>query len=72
MDTKPNVGILVSGVLSPGTYNGTNVRLLPYFDGSLASTNNGSKSGVSVNFLDDGGIAPLVMNLPANGTGSNQ
>jgi hypothetical protein len=29
-------------------------------------------TGVSVNFLDDGGAAPLMKNMPANGTSSNQ
>ncbi len=67
-----NVGIKVPGILAPGMYNGTSVNLLPYFDGGLASTNNGQSSGVSVNFLDDGGAAPLTMNMPANGTSSNQ
>jgi hypothetical protein len=71
-DTKPNVGIAVPGILKAGTYNGTAVNLLPFFDGSLLSTNVGGLSGVSVNFLDGGGAAPLMMNLPANGTSSNQ
>jgi hypothetical protein len=53
--TTPNVGIAVSGVLSPGTYNGMSINLLPYFDGSLASTNAGGSSGMATNFLDDGG-----------------
>jgi hypothetical protein len=67
--TKPNVGVTVNGILNPGTYNGTQVNLLPYFDGSLLSTNpdNGGTQGVSVNFLDDGGAAPLKMNKPSNG-----
>jgi len=70
--TKPNVGIKVAGILAPGEYNGTAVNLLPYFDGGLASTNTGGSSGMSVNFLDDGGAAPLMMNKPANGTDSAQ
>jgi hypothetical protein len=28
----------VPGILATGTFDGTNVNLLPYFDGSLAST----------------------------------
>jgi hypothetical protein len=52
--------------------NNTEVNLLPYFDGGLASTNNGGIMGVSVNFLDGGGAAPLMMNMPANDTSSNQ
>lgn len=70
--TKPNVGVSVPGILAKGTYNGTEVNLLPYFNGGLASTNRGGSSGVSVNFLDDGGAVPLMMNKPANGTSSMQ
>lgn len=70
--TMPNVGIKVAGILAPGTVNGTAVNLLPYFTGALASSNRGGSSGVSINFLDDGGAAPLMMNMPANGTSSNQ
>jgi len=70
--TKPNVGIAVPGILANGTVNGTAVDLLPYFTGALASTNTGGTVGRSVNFLDDGGAAPLLMNKPANGTSSNQ
>lgn len=62
----------VTGILNPGIYNGTQINLLPYFDGGLNSTNMGGMSGVSVNFLDDGGAVPLMMNKPANGTSSNQ
>jgi hypothetical protein len=69
--TKPNVGIKVDGILAPGEFNGTKVNLLPYFNGGLASTNRGDKA-VAVNFLDDGGAAPLLLNKPANGTDSNQ
>ena len=68
----PNVGVKVPGILAPGTINGTEVNLLPYFDGGLASSNRGGSSGVAVNFLDDGGAVPLMMNMPANGTTSNQ
>jgi hypothetical protein len=70
--TQPNVGIAVPGILANGTYNGTAVNLLPYFDGALLSTNTGSKSGVSQSFLDGGGAAPLMMDMPANDTTSNQ
>jgi hypothetical protein len=65
--TQPNVGIAVTGILNPGTYMGTAVNLLPYFDGSLLSTNTGGSSGASRSFLDDGGAAPLKMNKPSNG-----
>lgn len=70
--TQPNVGISVPGILANGTYNGTQVSLLPYFDGMLASTNMGGKSGVSQSFLDGGGAAPLMMDMPANDTTSHQ
>lgn len=70
--TKPNVGIKVPGILAPGMMNGTAVNLLPYFNGDLLSTNDGGSSGQSVNFLDGGGAAPLMMNKPADDTTSNQ
>jgi hypothetical protein len=53
-------------------YNGTEVNLLQYFNGMLASANNGSNAGVSMNFLDGGGAAPLKLNKPATDTTSNQ
>lgn len=67
-----NVGVAVAGILAPGTYNGEAVNLLGYFDGALASTNNGGPCGASVNFLDGGGAAPLMKNLPAYRKMSNQ
>ena len=76
--TKPKIpgvtfpDIMVPGILANGTVNGTDVNLLPYFDGGLASSNRGGSAGVAVNFLDDGGAVPLMMNMPANGTSSNQ
>ncbi|MCJ1311602.1 hypothetical protein MMC25_005275 [Agyrium rufum] len=70
--TTPNVGVSVPGILAPGTVNGTAVNLLPYFDGGRASSNREGSAGVAVNFLDDGGAAPLEANMPSNGTGSNQ
>ncbi|EME40748.1 hypothetical protein DOTSEDRAFT_74325 [Dothistroma septosporum NZE10] len=69
--TKPNVGIKVPGILAPGTGNYTGVNLLPYFNGGLVSTNDNG-TAKSVNFLDDGGATPLMMNKPANGTSSAQ
>ncbi|KAH9209804.1 hypothetical protein DL95DRAFT_476289, partial [Leptodontidium sp. 2 PMI_412] len=53
-------------------YNGVEANLLPYFNGALLSSNRGGSKGVSVNFLDDGGAAPLMMNKPSNTTNSNQ
>lgn len=71
-DTTPNVGIAVPGILAPGKVDGMDVNLLPYFDGSLASSNRGGSSGVAVNNLDGGGAEPLKMNKPANSNTSNQ
>lgn len=68
----PNVGISVPGILASGTYNDTEVNLLPYFDGTLASSNRGGETGVSVNFLDGGGAEPLKENKPANDDKSQQ
>ncbi|CAG8976396.1 hypothetical protein HYALB_00012543 [Hymenoscyphus albidus] len=70
--TQPNVGVSVPGILAAGTYNGTAVNLLPYFNGGLASTNRGGNVGQAVNFLDGGGAAPLRSNMPANDQSSNQ
>lgn len=71
--TKPNVGIMVPGILNPnGTYNGTKVNLVPYFNGGLKSSNRGGDGGISVNFLDGGGAAPLMKNMPAEDKTSNQ
>lgn len=59
------------GILAPAVYGGEDVNLLPYFDGCLISTNVNNVPS-SVNFLDGGGAAPLMMNLPADDTSSNQ
>jgi len=67
--------IAVPGILNPnGTYNGTAVNLVPYFTGALKSSNRGGASGVSVNFLDGGGAAPLSATpiMGANNASSNQ
>ncbi|SCZ87274.1 BZ3500_MvSof-1268-A1-R1_Chr2-2g04740 [Microbotryum saponariae] len=73
LSTPLNVGVGVPGILNPnGTYNGTAVNLVPYFSGALASTNRGGNSGVSVNFLDGGGAAPLMNNTAANSNSTNQ
>jgi len=68
---NPNSNVSVPGILTPGTYNGIKVNLLPYFSGDLASTNGGGQ-GISVNFLDGGGAAPLLLSKPANSTNTNQ
>lgn len=69
--TKPNVGIKVPGILAPGSYNGESVNLLPYFNGCLKSSNRDDKPA-AINFLDGGGAAPLMKNMPANDMNSNQ
>lgn len=72
VDTQPNVDITVPGILAEGIYNGTSVNLLPYFDGTLNSTNRGGSSGESVNFLDGGGATPLKQNKAADDADSKQ
>ncbi|KAF2806179.1 uncharacterized protein BDZ99DRAFT_510646 [Mytilinidion resinicola] len=69
--TTPNVGIAANGILNNGTYKGEPVSLLQYFDGALESTNFNGKA-IAVNFLDGGGAAPLLLNMPANNTSSIQ
>jgi len=69
--TQPNMNA-VPGILAKGTYMDKEVNLLPYFDGSLKSSNRGGSMGVSINFLDDGGAEPLKKNMAANSMNSNQ
>src|SRR5271154_2137954 len=70
--TQPNVGIMDPGILASGQMQeGAPVDLLRYFNGSLMSTNVNGKAG-TVNFLDDGGATPLMMNKPANTNSSAQ
>jgi hypothetical protein len=65
------VGGGLPGILAPATYGGEQVNLLPYFNGCLLSTNVNNIPS-SVNFLDGGGAAPLMQNMPANNANSNQ
>ncbi|KAG4436190.1 hypothetical protein IFR05_008318 [Cadophora sp. M221] len=65
--TETKNGAVVAGILAPGQVGGASVDLLPYFNGVLASTNQGGSSGVSVNFLDDGGASALKAGRPSNG-----
>lgn len=68
--TKPSE-VHVPGILAPGIVNGADVALLPYFNGSLISTNrNGTPA--SINFLADGGLRSLRNDKPAKGTKSDQ
>jgi len=55
----PGSLVTVPGILAPGVYNGEAVNLLPYFDGSLKSSNRNGKA-VSVNFLDGGGAGTFL------------
>ena len=50
---------------------GVDGDLLKFFDGSMATTNENNVP-TKVNFLDDGGAAPLLLNKPSNGTNSRQ
>jgi hypothetical protein len=62
----------VTGILNKGNYAGTTVNLLPYFDGSQKSSNVGNQAQ-AVNYLDDGGAAPLLQSKPsANNNASRQ
>ncbi|PHH66153.1 hypothetical protein CDD81_216 [Ophiocordyceps australis] len=70
--TMPNTGVKVPGILAPGQVNGEPVNLLPYFDGSLKSSNRGHGHGEAINFLDGGGAEPLKKNMPANNMHSRQ
>ncbi|KAI8610541.1 hypothetical protein BC830DRAFT_1260985 [Chytriomyces sp. MP71] len=57
--------VAVPGILAPGTYQGTQVSLVGYFNGALKTTNVNNKPG-RTNFLDGGGAEPLKLNmLPA-------
>ena len=78
-----NPNMMVPGILAPGEYMGAYVNLLPFFDGtSGATTNTGSGpnqvagtaavASSGVNFLDGGGAAPLMMNMPSNSPTANQ
>ncbi|KAK5173301.1 uncharacterized protein LTR77_001982 [Saxophila tyrrhenica] len=65
--------VMVPGILAKDAmYNGTKVNLVPYFSGALKSTNVGEKHGVSYNFLDGGGAAPLAKSKPADDDTSHQ
>ena len=58
--TQLNVGVQVAGVAAPGTYEGHEFYLLPYFTGGYASTNNGTGKGVALNWLDSGAATALA------------
>ncbi|KAK6510588.1 hypothetical protein TWF506_009691 [Arthrobotrys conoides] len=66
--------VKIAGILSPGTFNGEDVSLLPYFNGGLASANRGYRPGnrTVINFLDDGGVFALEQGKPSYGQRSKQ
>jgi len=69
--TQPNHNAVPGILAANATFEGKPVNLVPYFSGALQSSNVGGMAA-AVNFLDDGGAAPLMANKPANGTSSNQ
>lgn len=72
--TTPNVGIRVPGIIWPGEFQGKPINQMPYFDGSLASSNVGKDlgHGQAINWLDGGGPAALRSNVSAFNVTSNQ
>ncbi|KAI9819270.1 MAG: hypothetical protein M1827_007426 [Pycnora praestabilis] len=53
-----NVSSDITGILNPGNFQGLNVDLQPWFNGSLESTNLNDQA-VGVDWLDNGGLNPL-------------
>ncbi len=54
----PNASASITGIFNPGTYNGVNVDLGSWFNGSIDSTNvNGRPT--AIDWLNGGGKAPL-------------
>ncbi|KFY40146.1 hypothetical protein V494_03619 [Pseudogymnoascus sp. VKM F-4513 (FW-928)] len=53
-----NVPKELTGILNPGVQGGHRVDLMPFFNGTLASTNLNNQP-VGINWLDDGGLTPL-------------
>jgi hypothetical protein len=54
-----NVSTEITGILRPGKFNGMNIELLQYFNGSRASTNV-NNAPIGINWLDQGGTTPLA------------
>lgn len=63
-----NISSDITGILNPGSFENLNVDLLPWFNGSIDSTNLNNQA-VGINWLDDGGLDPLHAYL--NGSTSN-
>lgn len=53
-----NVSSQLTGVLNPGTFSGEQINLLPWFDGTKASSNLDNEP-TSIDWLDGGGLDPL-------------
>ncbi|KAH8167784.1 hypothetical protein CIB48_g417 [Xylaria polymorpha] len=66
--TLPNASDDSTGILNPGSFNGSPINLRPWFDGSKATTNLNNQA-VGIDWLDDGAQDPLVAFL--NGTTDN-
>ena len=63
----------VPGILAPGQFNGQDVNLLGFFDGTRGPTTNvNGVATAGINFLDDGGAEPLKQDKPANTQSSRQ
>jgi len=54
----PNINPEITGILNPGVFENTAVHLLPWFNGSIDSTNLNNQP-VGIDWLDGGGTAPL-------------
>jgi hypothetical protein len=54
-----NVSSDLTGILRPGKFLGNNIDLLPYFNGSKASTNV-NNAPIGINWMDQGGTVPLA------------
>ena len=67
-------GRKITGFLHPGKFQGHDVNLLPYFNGGLASLNQGGTHGVAVNMLKlaPDGLYPQDPTMTPNGTNVNQ
>jgi hypothetical protein len=54
-----NVSSDITGILRPGKFNGVDINLLQYFNGSKASTNV-NNAPIGINWMDQGGTTPLA------------
>lgn len=68
--TLNNVSSELTGILRPGKYNDIDIDLLQYFNGSRKSTNV-NNAAIGVNWLDDGGPAPLAAFLSGDSQALN-